>query len=291
IDSLNELGFVNDVFFINAWEKGKIEYLKNIFKIRKIAKDYDLVHCHHIFSAMVYFLSFSKKPFILSLLGDINQRKRKLDKILLKFIKVFSKKVIHKNEIKTKKDLKMFYCPNGVNLNSFKPMNKISCKEKLGLSTDKKYALFVSAAGKGNSIKRYDKFEEVIKTLNKESIGIEPIILAGIERSMVPFYYNSSDIMILTSDHEGSPNAVKEAMACNIPVVSTDVGNVSIMMEGCNGSFVSTDNSVENIAKLVHNSLSSSEHNGRELLIKKELDMVSVAKRIYSLYKTILGLK
>ncbi|MBN2789744.1 MAG: glycosyltransferase [Candidatus Delongbacteria bacterium] len=289
IDSINSNGYENDVYFINAWEKGKIEYLRNIFKIRKIAKDYEIVHCHHIYSGLVFLLAFTRKKFVLSLLGDINSGGKLLDKLLLKIVKPFSDIIIYKNANKSWiNDKKMLYCPNGVNLDLFYPLDRTSSREKLSLVVNKKYALFVSADGKKNKIKRYDKFVRVIELLNSKDIEIEPLILYGVERSKVPFYYSSSDIMILTSDHEGSPNAVKEAMACNIPVVSTNVGNVADMLSGCNGSFVSKNNSPEDIAELAERSLNTKEYNSRDQLITKELDMLSVAGKIKKIYTRIL---
>ena len=46
------------------------------------------------------------------------------------------------------------------------------------------------------------------------------------EQDQLVKYYNSVDCLILTSFHEGSPNVIKEAMACNLPIVSTKVGDV-----------------------------------------------------------------
>jgi len=51
----------------------------------------------------------------------------------------------------------------------------------------------------------------------------------------MPWHYSAADAMILCSDSEGSPTAVKEALACNLPVVSTDVGDVKDILRGIAG--------------------------------------------------------
>jgi len=54
----------------------------------------------------------------------------------------------------------------------------------------------------------------------------------------MPTLFNAADVLLLTSDREGSPNTVKEAMACNLPVVATDVGDVRSRLDGVANSHV-----------------------------------------------------
>jgi len=287
IDSLNREGHTNDYYFINAWELGKKEYFSHIRTIRKLSKGYDLIHCHHIYTIIPYLLSFSGKPYIVSLLNEINNF---TVKILYKIALMTAKRIIYKHDYKT--DIKeMVYLPNGVNIDFFLPIGKEESKKAIDLDPEKKYALFVSASGKSLIRKRYDKFEKVLELVKEKGIELTPLILAGIKREDVPYYFNSSELLILTSNFEGSPNAVKEAMACNIPVVSTDVGNVKKMVEGCNASFVAESNTAEELAELVLRSLKVKDYNERSVIIDKELDMKSVAVKLTNLYKEILGVE
>ena len=249
LDSLNGLGFVNDHFFVNARDKGKLEYLRSV--------------------------------------PDIKKRNKTADKILFRAAISRAERIIYKNTDPNPHS-KMIHIPNGVNTDLFKPIDKKECKRKLSLEEGKKYALFVSAVGTENKIKRFDRFKEILKILAGNELYLEPLVLSGVERGKVPLFYNSSEILLLTSDHEGSPNAVKEAMACNVPVVSTDVGNVKEMLDGVTCSFVSSSKRPEEMANLVLKALSTEKRGGRDIIFEKKLDINSIALKIKHLYEKIL---
>ena len=292
IESLNNLGIQNDVVFINAYEKGNKEYFKYLIKLLGRYKDYDIVHCHHSYSGIIYLITsvFNRKPLVFSNLGDINKQRRGIDRYFFNLISKRAKVVIYKNDMKLEDyDKKRFYyLPNGVNTDFFKPADKSESKKQLGLDADKKYALFVSASGTKSRVKRYDKFLETLSLLSERGVILEPLVMSGVERGKVPLYFNAAEIMILTSDHEGSPNAVKEAMACDLPVVSTNVGNVKKMLEGCLSSFTAESNTAEELCELAEKSMSITARTERKTIIQKKLDIKSVAKELSKIYKSIL---
>ena len=90
--------------------------------------------------------------------------------------------------------------------------------------------------------KRIDRYSRTLSILRVQYhyTDLEPLVLTNTARSLIPAYINASDLHLLTSDFEGSPNSIKECMACNIPVVSTPVGNVSDMLSDVEGSFVAS---------------------------------------------------
>ena len=160
---------------------------------------------------------------------------------------------------------------------------------KLNLNKDKQYILFVSS-NYVRKEKRYDKFQLLLRILrNKYNLeDIEELKLVNTERSLVPYYFNAASLHLLTSDFEGSPNSVKEAMACNTPVVSTNVGNVDELLSNVEGSFVSRTSDVDELADLAYKALTfQGQQNGREVLIKQELDMESVARKIIKIYNQL----
>lgn len=284
IHSLSSIGLTNEVIFLNARKYGFKEYFNKIKSIKKIVRNFnpDIIHCHHEFSLIPLLFIFNKKPVLLSLLGDLEKRSR-LNKLVFKVLKHKTIRIILKNKIIN--DSLYRYLPNGVNLNLFKKIEKSKAKEKLNLSQTSKYILFVTAS-LNNPVKRYDKYEAVIKKINlKLGYDYVPLILSGVERDLVPFYYNSADLMLLTSDHEGSPNAIKEAMACDLPIVSTKVGNVKELFGNSTGNYISNSGLVDDLLDLSIKALTNNKSNGKERLLEIELSMDIVAEKLHSIYK------
>ena len=87
--------------------------------------------------------------------------------------------------------------------------------------------------------KRYDIYKKVMELLQSKYnfTTIEELHLVNVSRDLVPYYFNASDLHLLVSDFEGSPNSIKESLACDIPVVSTKVGNVEEMLSGLEFNF------------------------------------------------------
>lgn len=292
IDSLTDLGIENEVFFINGREKGKLEYIRSVFKLRSYlkGKQFDIIHCHHALSALCFIFSgYSKKiKFIISYQNDPLHEQ---GKYFYRYIKNKCNAIILKNNSPIVDGNFIFYQPNGVNIDFFKPNSRKECLNMLNLSSNKKYILFVSS----NFIreqKRYDRFLEVLSILrNKYNLSnIEELKLINTKRELVPYYFNASSLHLLTSDFEGSPNSVKEAMACNIPVVSTNVGNIKELFSGIEGCYVSNTNNSEELAELSFRALQrNTKLDIRSGLINKGLDIISVAKNIMKIYQKILS--
>ncbi len=291
IDSLTSKGVINEVFFINGREKGSFEYFKSIIKINILLKEkkYDIIHCHHTFSAMSLILSGGKKrnKVIVSFQSDpVNE----FNGFFFKFIKNKVNLCIFKNNSKLLINNKNgIYLANGVNIIFFKNIDKQECYKFLNLNPTKIYILFVSS----NFIrkeKRYDIFKLVIETLKTKYYwnNIDELLLINVDRSIVPYYFNAASLHLLTSDFEGSPNSVKESMACNIPVVTTPVGNVKEMLSGAENCFVSESFDVEELAFLCDKALKT-KGNPRDLIINKNLDINSVAYKLKSIYENLLN--
>lgn len=290
IDSLNSYVDTNEVFFINGREKGKLEYFNAIRKLKAFLRNnnYDLIHCHHALSALVLILTgIKKQKFIVSFQNDPN---KELGRYVYSFINKRTNGIIFKNDSElVESNSRFHYLPNGVNLDFFKPLDKNESKQKLGLEKHKRYVLFVSSNFVRKQ-KRYDKFTKVLNLLrNRYGFeNIEELKMINIDRKLIPLYFNSVDLHLLTSDFEGSPNSVKEALSCNIPVVSTNVGNVSSMINDTEGCFVSHNNSVENLAFLANKALKIEESKGRERIVELELDKDSVAKKLIKVYQSVV---
>lgn len=294
ISSLDRRGIKNHVFFINTREKGKYHYLPSIIRLfsHLVFNKYQVIHCHHAYSGLVLLLSggiFFKKTVV----SYQSNPKIEGGKKLFKILHLFANKIIFKNSV-AEFDLysKTELIPNGVNIDFFKPIDRDYAKEFLNLDKSKKYILFMDSYER-RPYKRVDRFDDVMKVLKNKynHHNLEAVKLTNTERNKIPYFINSCNVHLLTSDIEGSPNSVKECLACNIPVVSTPVGDTLELMKNVNGSFVSSTFEIDELSALVNKALMFEETNGRKVLIERKLDSNSVALKIESIYRNLLNEK
>src|SRR5580704_2056272 len=121
--------------------------------------------------------------------------------------------------------------PCGIDLEVFKPIDRTAARMRLGLPLRGKLVLFPFDPLR--KIKRYELARAAVDTLSDPDAQI--ITVCGKRNEDMPWYYSAADVMVLCSQSEGSPTSVKEALACNIPVVSTDVGDVREIIDGIDG--------------------------------------------------------
>jgi teichuronic acid biosynthesis glycosyltransferase TuaC len=128
----------------------------------------------------------------------------------------------------------VFVIPNGVDFALFHHIPRAQARATLGWDHDRYYVLF------GNDpkipVKNFPLAQAAIECLHNRGISAELVVANGLPQTKLVQYINASNALILSSIAEGSPNIVKETMACNVPVVSTDVGDVSEVIgrtKGC----------------------------------------------------------
>lgn len=138
--------------------------------------------------------------------------------------------------------------PAGVNLDAFRPADQAAARAGLGLAAAGRLVLF--PANPGWPRKRWALAQQVCD-IARATIPLELVALRGVEPARVPDYMNACDAMLLTSRNEGSPNVVKEALACDLPVVSTDVGDVRRRLQGLPGCEVCDDDPAHLAAALI----------------------------------------
>ncbi|NNL84285.1 MAG: glycosyltransferase, partial [Myxococcales bacterium] len=101
----------------------------------------------------------------------------------------------------------------------------------------------------------------------------------------------AADVMVMTSWIEGSPNVVKEGLACNLPVVSVSVGDVGEMLEGVDGCHICERSEAEFAARVADVLRSGERSDGRKVIRERGLDLATVAQRILAVYRDVAPLE
>lgn len=300
VESVEKYGVDNTIVFSNGLKSNpRIKFSASFIHLRTALKlwwhlrthKYDVIHCHNVLSGLILKIAcgFGDNNTILSLQNDPDNPGTSDHAFTNKLYPQFTRLIIKKQLKKTKE--KFLYLPNGVNMELFRPHDRKECKKKLGLDLNKRYVLFVdSNTFRARTQKRKDRFDETLRIL-KDKYGygnLEQLVMIKTAREDVPFWMNACDFYLLSSDEEGSPNAVKECMACNVPVVATPVGNIPDLFEDVKECKMSKGMSAGELAALADEVLSNKEPvNTRDKIVEKGLDMDSIAKRLYRLYQEV----
>jgi teichuronic acid biosynthesis glycosyltransferase TuaC len=175
--------------------------------------------------------------------------------------------------------------PSGVDLSLFRPQDKHAARAQLGWEEQAKIVIF----DEGGAPRRKGlAFVQSAVRVAEQAVG--PIRLMILDRSispdLIPQYMNASDCLALASLFEGSPNIVKEALACNLPVVATDVGDVPERLQGVFPSRVVQRDIIEFANGLVEVLRDGRRSNGRDHV--ETCSLIRVAEAIRSVYESSL---
>jgi glycosyltransferase involved in cell wall biosynthesis len=174
--------------------------------------------------------------------------------------------------------------PAGVNTDLFRPGCRIAARRALGLEEGARYALLLGARDDPN--KRPDLFDAAVSEARKRVPELRTSSLEGLTREQVVTLMNAVDVAVMTSDREGLPVAVREALACLTPVVSVRVGSVPEVLEGLNGcALVGREPSLLGAAIVTALTAERSEKWRRRA---EETSGNAVAKQLLALYERVL---
>jgi len=281
IESLREFGIVYDTYFIKG--KGLWGYLKNFKALQKKINicSPDLVHAHYGFSGLL--CVFQRKiPVIITFHGtDTNRNRNRIFSFIAS--KLSSQNIFvnvkQPDKINCKKRVNIIPC--GVDTKMFYPLDKHKTQKLLNLVNFKKLVLFSSRFD--NKVKNYELAFSSIAKLNSE---VELIELKGYSRKDINLLLNAVDLLLFTSFSEGSPQLIKEAMACNCPIVSVDVGDIRNIVGDTEGCFITSYDPNE-IASSIKKVFSRNKRtNGSKNI--KPYDIDNIALKVLDVYKKAL---
>ena len=280
-----------DVEYFTVVGKGLKGYLKNVMPLTRHIrqKKYDVVHAHYSLSALTATLA-GCRPLVVSLMGS-DIRLGFVFRQAVSFSSLFFWESLIVKSKDMQDNIRIKYSeiiPNGIDTDIFRPIEKKTARGRLGWNQDKRHILF--AANPSRAAKNFQLAERAM------AAGVfrkaELHVLGNVPHHDIPVYMNASDVVILTSLWEGSPNVVKEAMACNCSVVATDVGDIRWLFGDEQGYFLTSFDPADVAYKMkmaLDFAMQKGKTHGRERMIELGLDSESVARRIISVYERVVG--
>lgn len=285
VESLKKLGVEFDFYGIIG--KGPVGYLKNLPTLKRKIREYkpDLIHAHYGLSGLLATLQ-QKIPVVVTYHGsDIHSGGmiQKLSKlamkrsayniIVAKHLKEMVGDVPHYSIIPCGVDDKTFYPM---------PMPMKEARKLLGWSESKRYVLFAG------SFDREVKKPQLAKAAVASIDNCELIELKGYTRQQVNILLNAVDCLLMTSNNEGSPQIIKEAMCCGTPIVSVYVGDVADVCGGTEGVFMCNPDVFEIKNAVISSFGFGKKTAGPHIVKQKRLSLDKVGERILEIYKAVV---
>lgn len=286
-DSLTEEGLEMIMFPVVG--HGFWGYVKHIFELRKLIRKEkpDIVHAHY--SVCGYLASLAscglKSKVVVSILGSFPRKSRKLKLVRWCIDRVWGATIVKSERTRSQLDRDLPVIPNGVNIEKFNVIDQKEARCKVEFDTDKKYVIFVSNPSRHE--KCYPLAQKAVELLSDSNVELFPVF--NKTHDEVVSYMCAADVLLMTSSNEGSPNVIKEAMACNCPIVVTDVGDVHERLDGLDGCYVAKTREAAEISELVGKALAFGQRTeGRKILIKQGLTTQDIAKKIVKVYDSLI---
>lgn len=298
------------------------------YAIKNIKPQPDLIHAHFSYPDGYGMMKLAKRwkvPLVISALGTIERKtayegsytsKQIIEAMNFadKILSVSEDLKLHITNLGINEE-KVHVVPNGVDTVKFKPAGKAHARDLLNLPQDKNIVLFVGALRKIKGVDylieaakdfvntntdlfmvgRDDGLRKSLEKRAQELKIADHVRFTGpVDHEKIPLWISASDILVLPSLSEGRPNVVLEALACEVPVVATNVGGIpELMIDGETGYLVPSKNPIEisrKINKLLENK--SQRENmgklGRKSIIQRGLTWESHAKKTVNIYSELL---
>lgn len=251
----------------------------------------DVVHAHysvcgHV-AAMARVLLQRKPKLVVSILGSFPTHSRKWRLVRFCIRHIWDKTIVKSQRTARQLGEAVSIIPNGVNLDMFCPQDHLDARACVGFETDKRYVIWCSHPDRLE--KNYALAQTAVEILKKKQDHVELLPIYNKTPQEVVRYMNAADCLLLTSVQEGSPNVIKEAMACNCPIVSTDVGDVRERLTGLDGCYILPEKDMQSpdaLANLIGEAICYSKRTeGYNRIINDELTIQQIAKRIMACYE------
>ncbi len=243
----------------------------------------DVLHAHYGLSGLLANLQRAV-PVVTTYHGsDINEAKNRPFSRIAMWLSAWNVFVSQRTLDIMHPKSKYALIPCGIDLSEIQLTGQSEARERMGLSERGKYILFAGAFD--NAVKAPELAKASVAVLHED---VQLLELKGYTREQVTLLMRAADVFLLTSKMEGSPQVIKEAMACGCPIVSVDVGDVAERIAGLEGCLVAKSRDPKEIASLLKQALAFNRRtDGRERIIAMGLDNRQVAQKLLAIYSSL----
>ena len=299
-DSLKKEGLEMRLFPVVG--HGVFAHLKAAWQLRKMVRKEkpDVLHAHYSVCGHVAVMSCvgvrNKPKIVVSVLGSFPEHKQKKLKLVQHCVKnLWDATIVKSNRTAGQLGLTVNIIPNGVNLEVFHPMDYTEARKSVGFKQGTKYVIWCSNPERKE--KNWPLAKAAVENVKCKAANVELVAVYDKTPQEVATFMNAADCMLLTSDSEGSPNVIKEAMACNCPIVTTNVGDVTERLNDLEGCYVVDDDDcrftdMKKAAELMADAIVKAldfgnRTDGYNRILKDKLEISQIAKRIIEVYESI----
>lgn len=238
VEAIEARGIETRVEMVAA-ARGEADYFLGRARVRRAVREFrpDVIHCHYGYTPLA--VVGVGVPYIVTLCGDdLNGESNGRGGVTLKSrvgievtqaMSAAARYVIVQSEamrrrLRPRARSRAEVLPSGVDTDVFAPGSRQAAREHLGVPRDRLVLGFVHSIRQPT--KRLDIATAVRDELERRQVPTHLLVAESVPASEMPWYYRASDCLLMTSDREGAPNCVKEALACGVPVVGGPVGDL-----------------------------------------------------------------
>lgn len=234
VESLRRIDGVDVEVF--RFEPGGVSFVAAARELRRKHKRdrFDVVHAHHGLGGWTARALCAGAPLVVTFHGtDLEHRVvGRMSQALARVATLpatVSTSLARRRLPRAGREQRVAVLPVGIDLDRFRRIERADARAELGLDPDGRYLLFPSDPARPE--KRHDRASELAR-----EVGAELLAYGRVDPEQVPFYVNAASAVVVTSEREGFGLAALEALACDVPVLSTDVGIAPLALTGIDGT-------------------------------------------------------
>jgi teichuronic acid biosynthesis glycosyltransferase TuaC len=298
VEALRDLGVDVDVMVVQGW-KDRLEYLRALPRLRRQlrARRYDLVHAYY---GLMGLIAARQRdiPRVVTFVGDDALGRRKPNGKTTAFSRLLARASMASARgasaviVKTRQMKELFddgtnvtVIPSGVDFRVFRSLDRAQSCAALGWPEEGYKVLFLGDTSL--PVKNFPLARAAVEILKNKKMDVRLVTVANVSEEEVSLHMNACDALLITSFSEGSPNIAVESMACDLPIISVDVGDVRALVDGVEGCRI-----------VPREAVAISEELGRVLTERRRsngsvkvshLDISRVALRILEVYRSAVS--